>query len=567
MFHRTKKFLLTGLSCWITLNVSLAQTIDADSLFLRARDQAFAGEYDAARRTSRELLALYPDYTDATLLIGKIYVWENKPDLARTTLVPMLNADPDNYEILTLLTDNAIADNKYDEAISYADRTLGYYPNDMEILYRKAHALSLKGERIASLEIIGQMLAIDPNHAGAKSLEEYIILSHIGGLYLQAADELRNVNNEQARETLRKVLAENPNHFDASLLMAYSYGWEGQYDSARLITRQLAGVEPNNYELLNLMIHMEIWDKKYKTALSLVNGALNAYPNDQNFLYQKARIQYLMQDYHDALKTLEQLLYVNPNHEEGKELYDLINKSHKYKDYIFLENHFEYSEMPYLSRKMVQSIGLSKWQKYGTFIAKVNIGSEYPIPWGEQGFQYELEAYPKLSPSNYLFLNYAFSEHLFFPNHRTGFEFFQRFPKGLEASLGFRTIYWTSMTWIYTGSVSWTNNRHYIAFRPYVSQNSNNEWSNTYTLTYRYYFNPERDDYIYALVGMGSYSDEFLHLNSNPGNSYMARLGILKYIHPRWSLRASVGYNEDEGYRSRWQGMAGVRYYFNMFSK
>ena len=565
MLHKTK-ILLIGLGCLLALNVSIAQTINADSLFIRARDLAFAGEYDAARRACRELLAMYPGYSDAEILIGKIYVWEEKPDLARTTLIPLLNRFPDNYEIFTFLIDNAILDRNNDEAISYSNRALSYYPNDTEILYRKANAFFLKGDRTASVETINQILAINPNHAGANDLKAYMSTS-AGYLYQQAAEEVKSGQHEQARETLRRVLTENPDHFDASLLMAYTYGWDGKYDSARLITRQLVKTVPDNNELLNLMIHVEIWNKKYITALQLVNSALGVFPNDQNFLYQKARIEYLMQDYWDALRTLEQLLAINSNHAEGKELYELINKSHKYKDYVFLENHYEYAEFPFLSRKFVQTLGLSKWQKWGTIIGKVNIGSEYPIAWGDQGFQYELEAYPKLSSSNYLFLNYAYSDNLFFPNHRTGFEFFQRLPKGFEASLGFRTIYWTSMTWIYTGSVSWMNKSHYIAFRPYLSQNSANEWNESYTLTYRYYFNPERDDYIYTLFGMGSYSDDFLHLNPNPGNSYMVRLGIHKFVHPRWNLLASAGYNYDDGLRSRWQGMFGVRYYFNMFRK
>jgi len=238
MFNQAKKFLLISLSCWVTLNVSLAQTIDADSLFLKARDFASAGRYDDARMASRELLSLYPDYFDASLLIGKTYVWEQKTDLARMALVPLLNVEPENHDLLTSLIDNAITDKKHDEADTYIDRALRYYPRDTEILYRKAYNLSLKGERTASLEVVEQILAINPNHAGAEDLKGYVDTS-VGILYMQAEDEARIGRHEQAREMLRKVLTENPNHFDASLLMAYTYGWDGKYDSARLITQQL----------------------------------------------------------------------------------------------------------------------------------------------------------------------------------------------------------------------------------------------------------------------------------------------------------------------------------------
>ncbi|MDR2887139.1 MAG: tetratricopeptide repeat protein [Bacteroidales bacterium] len=625
--------------CWFTA-ISFAQTIDADSMYLKARDLAFSGEYGVAREISRKLLSLYPGYFDAIILIGKTHVWEHsadsarvsltraldiapdsyevllllinnaiedgkydeavhyadralsyypgsadvldrkmyallltgknhvterRHDQARNTLVPLLDITPDSYDILILLADNAIADRKYDEAILYADRALTYYPNDTEILYRKAHALLLKGENTASLEVVNRIFAIDPDHAGAKDLEEHFKSLATENLYRQATEEVRAGQNEKARETLREVLAGKPGYFDASLLMAYTYGWEGKYDSARLVTRQLAETNPNNYELLNLMIHLEVWDREYEAALSMANKALDTNSSDENFLYQKARIQYLMQNYWDAKQTVEQLLTINPEHAEGNKLYQLLKTSYLYKDYVFLENYYEFAKLPYLSHKMVQSLGVAKWEKFGTFIARVNIGSEMPDLWSPSAFQYELEAYPEITSSNYLYLNYAFSASSFFPEHRGAFEFFQRLPKGFEASLGLRFLYWQGMNWIYTGSVSWLHGNHYVAFRPYFKYSV--IWVDSYNLTYRYYFTSEREDYVYAVAGFGSYSDEFLQLNPDPGNSYMLQVGALKFINSRWNVQASAGYSRDDGYRNRWQAMAGVRYYFNMFHR
>ena len=559
------KILFIGLGCWLTLNVSLAQTVDADSMFLKARDLAFAGDFESARKISGELLSLYPDYYDAGLLVGKTYVWENNYDLARRSLVPLLYAKPNDYELLTMLTDNAIEDKKYDEAISYTDRALGYYPNDAEILFRKANALLLKGDRINSLEIINQLLAVNPNNERAKDLQDHIAVTSAGQLYLQAADEAHSGDHSKARESLRKVLAENPNHSDAYMLMAYTYGWEGKYDSARLIIQVLSRLLPiDDYELFNLVMNVETWAKEYITAISVCNRALDVYTDDQHFLYQKAWIQYLMQDYRDALRQLDNLFIINPDHVEGKELYKLIQDAMN-KDYVFMENHFEFAKKPYTNHKLVQSFGLAKWEKFGTFTAKVNVGHYLsPNISGGPAFQYEFDAYPKLTESNYMYLNYAFSLNEFFPNHRGAIEFFQHIPyyEGLEASLGVRTMYWTSMRWIYTGSVSLLRDNHYFAFRPFFS-NAGKHWNNSYNLTYRYYFVPEKDDYAYAVIGAGSYSDEFLQLNPYPGNSFMVQLGMLRFIHPRWNLQASVGYNYDDGYRSRWQCMAGVRYYFN----
>ncbi|MDR1172797.1 MAG: YaiO family outer membrane beta-barrel protein, partial [Bacteroidales bacterium] len=178
-------------------------------------------------------------------------------------------------------------------------------------------------------------------------------------------------------------------------------------------------------------------------------------------------------------------------------------------------------------------------------------------------FQYELEAYQQLFPTNYLYLDYAYSRNDFFPEHRGAIEFFQRLPKGFEASLGMRFLYWTDPAWIYTGSISWLYNKNYLSFRPFFTY-QNSRWIDSYNLTYRRYFT-EKDDYVYAMAGYGNYSDDFIHLNPNPGSSYRIQVGVLKFVTVCWFFLASVGYVYDDGYRDHFQASAGVRYYFNMF--
>jgi len=185
-------------------------------------------------------------------------------------------------------------------------------------------------------------------------------------------------------------------------------------------------------------------------------------------------------------------------------------------------------------------------------------------------YQYEAEAYQQLSHINYLYLGYAWSPRgNFFPDHRAGIEFFQRLPKGFEGSLGMRLIYWDDPTWVYTGSISWLHNKNYLAFRPFFCR-VNSEWFPSYNLAYRRYFS-DREEYAYAMLGYGVYSEDFMQLYSVPPQSYMMQIGILKFITVRWFFLASAGYAYDsygaysKGFRNRFQAQAGVRYYFNMF--
>jgi len=556
--------------CWFALSTGNAQRRppDADALFLQAREAAFADQWAESRRICRRLLSFFPDYFDAHILMGRTYAWELKTDSARMVIVPLLEVEPDNYEVLALLADNEMWGSQYDRALDFINMALGLYPSDEDFLFRKANIYYLKKDNTGTIVVLHELLTVNPEHEQGNELLDTILPpeKRLNELYAMATGESGAGNWKLARYYCRQVLTEDPNHFETSLLMAQIFTFENKFDSARIISTKLYDVNPNHYELLTLMVNTEIWSRKYKPALQQVETALAAYPNDESFLFKKATIQYLTKDYRGAMKTLDELLAINPEHEEAIAMKNYILENHRYRDYAFIENYFEYFREPYLSQKLITSAGLSKWTRYGTYIAKVNRGNEWGrenLPYIVPAWQYEGEAYQQLFPSNYLYLNYAWSWYLFFPEHRGGIEFYQRLPKGFEASLGARFLYWTDLRWIYTGSVSWLHNKNYLAFRPFFCY-QDGRWDDSYVLTYRRYFS-EKEDYMFALAGYGNYSDDFHQLNPMQGNSYMAQIGILKFITVRWFLLASMGYAYDEGFRHRYQAQAGARYYFNMF--
>jgi len=552
------------LMCWLALLTTQAQQKpDADALFIKARDAAFSEQYAEARKICRELLSHYRDYYDATILLGRTYAWELKTDSARMVIHPLLDVEPDNYEVLTLLVDNEIWGGRYGKALEFIDYAMGFFPSDEEFLFKKANSYYAQKDNINTIKVLYELLTLHPDHIKGNELLNTILppKRFFDELYARADEEANAGNWKLARTYCRHILENDPDHFEASLLMAHTFAFENKFDSARIISAKLHNVNQKNYDLLDLMVNIEIWNRKYKAGLLQVEQALAAWPDDENFLFKKAKIQYLSKDYQDAMKTLDELLEINPDHEEGNALKKDILENHRYRDYVFVEDYYEFFKEPLMSRKLITSTGVSKWTKYGTYIAKINMGNE--LPYESMAFQYELEAYQQLLPTNYLYLDYAWSQNSFFPEHRGAIEFFQRLPKGFEASLGIRYLYWTSPRWIYTGSVSWLHNKNYLAFRPFFF-NDNSQWINSYNLIYRYYFS-EKEDFMYALAGYGNYSDEFMQLNPVPGNSFLAQIGTVKFITVRWVLLASMGYARDDGFRNRYQASAGVRYYFNMF--
>jgi len=576
MMSRTVKGICIVFLCWFAVSTGNAQRKpDADALFLQAREAAHADHWAEARRICRQLLSFFPNYFDASILVGRTYAWELKTDSARMAIVPLLNVEPDNYEVLGLLADNEMWGSQYDRALEFIDMALGFYPLDEDFLFRKANIYYLKKDNVATITVLHELLTVYPEHVQGNELINAILPpeKRINELYARAGEESNAGNWKLSRSFCRQILKDDPNHFAASLLMAQTFAYESKFDSARLITAKLYETNRRHYDLLALMVNTEIWNRRYKPALQEVETALAAYSNDESFLFKKASIQYQSKDYRGAMRTLDNLLAINPEHEDAIAMKKDIMDNHRFKDYAFIENYYEYFKEPYLSHKMITSTGLAKWTKYGTYIAKVNVGNEWgrdKIPYKLPAYQYEGEAYQQLFPTNYLYLNYAWSWYLFFPEHRGGAEFFQRLPKGFEVSLGARFLYWTDLRWFYTGSISWLHNKNYLAFRPFFCY-QDGRWDDSYVLTYRRYFS-EKEDYMFALAGYGNYSDDFQQLNPLQGSSYLAQIGILKFLTVRWFLLASIGYAYDafdayqNGFRNRYQAQAGVRYYFNMFN-
>ena len=563
------KLMFACLLCLIAMSLTLnaQEKQNADEMFLKARDTAFENRLPEARRLCRQLLADFPEYHDATILIGRTYAWELKTDSARNIITPMLEIEPDSYDILTLLADNEIWGGYYDNALEIIEQALVYYPTDEDFLFKKANAYYQKGDNDNTIKALNKLLSVNPNHEKGNALLKDASSTKMitDPLYAKAEEETRAGNWKESRKYCRQVIAVEPEHFAATLLMAQNFAFENKFDSARLVCSQLDKSYPNNYDVLDLKVNIEIWNKKYKNALSEVQKALNAFPDDENFLYKKALIQYLSKDYEDALKTLDHLLEINPDHEDGIKLRDEILQNFRYRDYVFLEGYFEGYKDPSRVGKEIISTGLAKWTKYGTYIGKFNMGEDVLNPNTTMDYQFEAEAYQNLFPSNSLWLNYAYSSKVvdFFPWHRGGAEFFQGLSKGLEASLGFRFLYWSDLAMIYTASLSWMPNKNYFQYRIFLSQ-PNNRIVYTNIFTYRRYFSA-KPEYFYALVGYGNYSDDFVHLNQALGNSLLAQIGIHKFITVRWFFLATAGYAYDDGYRHRYIASAGIRYYFNMF--
>ena len=400
----------------------------------------------------------------------------------------------------------------------------------------------------------------------------------------------RNIDEndfEEARENARRILKIKPDYYDAWILIARIYSWDYLYDSAKVEYLKIIDEKPGYWDAVDGLIDVGIIDKQYDSALMFANYGLDYHPKDKNFLYKKADVLYLKGDYNNSQRVIAELLDVDPAIKKGRDLLTQIEKVRIY-NMIRLEYNIEFYEKPWTRRWHLYSISYQRRTKIGNFILRANMGDlvktylydvvdifayEADRFTDNLDFQYELEAYPKITKKSYLFINGAYGQRgELFPRFKGGLEYFQGLPLGIELSLGFRYFYFENGpdkdVWVYTGSITKYVKKYYFSFRPYFTPR-NNDLEQAYFLEARRYLDLA-DNYIFAEFGYGITPDDPTRFIATAiafdQKSYNARAGIQYLIKNRWLIWFQLGYSYEEydksKYRNTYKGGVKLGYYF-----
>ncbi len=163
----------------ISISASAQQTEDPDVLFRMARESAFENEdYERAIVLAKQALVLAPQYLDVKEFLGRVYFWNNQPDLAEPLLSDVLEKEPSREYARITLIDIKLGKNRFDKALNLTDTGLKSDPTNVFFLLRKAAALSGLNRNIEVVEIYNEVLRIEPNNAIAttqlRTLNEYV---------------------------------------------------------------------------------------------------------------------------------------------------------------------------------------------------------------------------------------------------------------------------------------------------------------------------------------------------------------------------------------------------------
>ncbi|MCC9135075.1 YaiO family outer membrane beta-barrel protein [Pontibacter silvestris] len=176
----SRKWRIGALSLIITLHIitkkAFAQHIaPVDSLFKQAQELAKAGKYKNSRKLARQVISIVPQHTDAVLLIGRTFAWQNMSDSAKATLLPLIQQAPPNQEALLVLADAELWAGEPEQSLQFAETGQKAFPASPFFLLAKARALHHLKRYKEATEVVRAIPEEQPQYEAALTLLEKII--------------------------------------------------------------------------------------------------------------------------------------------------------------------------------------------------------------------------------------------------------------------------------------------------------------------------------------------------------------------------------------------------------
>jgi len=328
-----------------------------------------------------------------------------------------------------------------------------------------------------------------------------------------------NKHRKQAQDSLLLILTKYPNYLDIRSFLASTYSWDGDYKKARIEFSYVLKKDPKRKTDWIAAINNELWGELPFKALDLSTTALKYFPKDEEILLLKAKAQQNGKTPEDALTTVEQVVIINPQNQKAIDYKNSLINSLSFNTVGLKSTIDIYSDV--FDPMQLHTLKYSRQTKFGSVIAKMNFSRRFK----ENGVQFEVDLYPRITEGLYAYLNVGVANTFLFPNVRYGAELYKSLPKSFEISLGFRALQYSSTTTIYTGSLGWYTGNSYLAFRTYITPNDNGS-SKSGTLNYRKY-RSDANNYYSISLGMG-FSPEIDRFNFGGNTNAIINLNSQK---------------------------------------
>lgn len=224
-------------------------------------EERYPAEKDTAKKREmnresidylRRSLAIYPNYSEAHVELGKVFDQNHQWDSAEYHDRRALELAPENFTATNNLGNVYLAEGKYPDAIVYFRRALALNPNFKYAYYNLGLTYKQLNQPDSTIKYCRKMLELEPNYIGAvqelgtayfskqryDSAEYFFNLvlaanpNDAGALHNMGATYLNAKKYPMAIDFFKKAIAANPQYTSAYSYLGRCYYETGQYQAA-----------------------------------------------------------------------------------------------------------------------------------------------------------------------------------------------------------------------------------------------------------------------------------------------------------------------------------------------
>ncbi|SHL88938.1 outer membrane protein, YaiO family [Chitinophaga sp. CF418] len=439
-----------------------------NSRFLLKKSSILAamGQYDEAAVIAEQLLRHAPsdpryaaNLTDLRLTAGRTLMQAEEYDMAAREFRAVLTQSPDNLEALNYLINLQNTVGQADSSLFYANQALTYYPDNKELLLKKAGILT-EMKRYNEANAISYQL-----------MQRYPFTAKYRTAYT-----------------------------DGLIAAGTAYQRNNAPDSALAIYRQVLGLNRRDSLALLYSINLLSDKKEYDSALAYANQGIRFYPDNASFIQKRAVLLENKKMYADAAIAADSVVKLNRSPENIDYADYLHSKTMKNQfGMYFLHSSYDYQDNSY----NIATLEYRHFFKRGSYAGRLNYAGRQQ----GTGLQGEAELYYTHNPKLYSYALATYSNEIVFPKTRLAYSLFKTFKHDIEGELGIRYLSADSSNSISgVASIAKTWKEFWVNFRAYFISDSP-EFYTSYNLTARYYMNRQQD-YIAFNAGLGTSPDD-----------------------------------------------------------
>jgi YaiO family outer membrane protein len=305
-----------------------------------------------------------------------------------------------------------------------------------------------------------------------------------------------------ALRVLETQLQASPRDVDARLLYGLVLSWSGLYDDARRELERVLAQAPTYTDARIALANVEWWSGQYDRLYAVEGDGKRRQPEDARWLVYEARALDGLGRPAEARQTVSRVLQRDPGHVQARALGDRLDAQLR-PWHTQLTHTVDWFDDDREAWKETAAT-LGRRTPIGTVMTRVSYSERF----GLSDTQIEIEAYPRIRPGTYSYVNIgASTDQRLYPQNRVGLELYQSLGNGFETSVGWRRLHFDGTTNIYVGTLTKYAGQWMITGRAFYVPNDLQD-STSYYGSVRRYFGADGTSFWGASYGHGFSREE-----------------------------------------------------------